>query len=329
MDASFSRSTDADHLRAALLFEKDRFRDALLEAVGEAGAELVAEIKLSELQEGMIESLHADALVVNLEPVLDRKPELLNLILNEQSGRQLVFNDAAASERLDGLDRVRWARHLAGKISGADGDLPPRPEPAQPEPASRDLSSVWILGASIGGPEAVRSFLSELPGDLSAAFILAQHIGSEFLDLMASQLDQASELSVRCAREGDRLEPGTVLIVPVDRRFNLDENHRVVLGESLESLTYSPCIDHVMTDMSNRFNGQVRVIIFSGMASDGIAGAEYVINHGGEVWVQNPDTCVVSSMVDGALANGGVSFTGNPAELATRLTEFCRNEQTQ
>lgn len=47
------------------------------------------------------------------------------------------------------------------------------------------VSNVWVMGASIGGPEAVREFLAELPKDCPALFLLAQHMGPEFVDIMA------------------------------------------------------------------------------------------------------------------------------------------------
>lgn len=41
-----------------------------------------------------------------------------------------------------------------------------------------DPMPVWVLGASIGGPQAVKEFLAKLPAGTPAAFVVAQHIGS-------------------------------------------------------------------------------------------------------------------------------------------------------
>jgi two-component system chemotaxis response regulator CheB/chemosensory pili system protein ChpB (putative protein-glutamate methylesterase) len=46
---------------------------------------------------------------------------------------------------------------------------------------------------------------------------------------------------------------------------------------------------------------------------------------GGTIWVQDPATCVISSMVDGAQEAGVVSFVGSPAELAQEfIAEMAR-----
>ena len=57
------------------------------------------------------------------------------------------------------------------------------------------------------------------------------------------------------------------------------------------------------------------------MAHDAIEGCKYLAANGGKVWVQNPDTCVISSMVDGAIEAGVVSYNAGPAQLARHTLE--------
>ncbi len=307
-------------LAAAVLYERDEFREPLRAAVAAAGVSLACEVRLSEVDARLIGELQADVLVVNLEQVLDRRPEILDRILSGRGARALVFNDADASERLHGTDRARWARHLASKILGKDRVLPPHPEEYAPPPVAAPAEfEVWVLGASIGGPEAVRTFLSNLDPPPPVALVLAQHIGSEFVQLMAAQLNQVSKVPVRYAHVGDEVLPGRVLIVPVDRHFTIDAEGRVGLEPVREETPYSPCIDQVLDAVAERFRTRANAIIFSGMSRDGVAGAARLIGRGGEVWVQHPDTCVVSSMVDGTMAGGGVGLVASPTGLAEAL----------
>ena len=55
------------------------------------------------------------------------------------------------------------------------------------------------------------------------------------------------------------------------------------------------------------------------MAHDAIEGSQYLKAKGGTIWVQDPDTCVISSMVDGAREAGVVSFVGSPQQLAEKM----------
>ncbi len=180
-------------------------------------------------------------------------------------------------------------------------------------------SHVVVLGASIGGPEAVRTFLGKIKPTTKCGFVLAQHMGAEFLDLMTSQLAKATTLNVKLAKPGEPFSDGDVLVVPVTHRFLIDAQGAVRFDTLPGESPYSPSIDQVMMDMSDRFRGRCTGIIFSGMASDAIEGAKHMANQRASVWVQDPSTCVISSMIDGAQAAGVVSFVGAPEQLAEHL----------
>ena len=181
------------------------------------------------------------------------------------------------------------------------------------------IERVFVLGASIGGPEAVRDFLGALPAGFPVLFILAQHMGEEFLELMSAQLAKAITLTVRNPTHGERVAHGDVLIVPTTHRVKLDGEGVVTMAHLPEKTQYTPSIDQVLRDIADAFGDKAGAIIFSGMAHDAIEGSQYLKGKGGTIWVQDPDTCVISSMVDGAREAGVVSFVGSPAQLAEKM----------
>lgn len=181
------------------------------------------------------------------------------------------------------------------------------------------VSRVVVLGASIGGPEAVRDFLGALPAGFPALFILAQHMGEEFLELMSAQLRKSIALTVRNPSHGERAAHGEVLIVPTTHRLQVDAEGVVTLAHLPEKQPYSPSIDQVLRDAADAFGDKTCAIIFSGMAHDAIEGSKHVKAKGGRVWAQDPDTCVISSMVDGAREAGVVEFLGSPKQLADKM----------
>ncbi|HEX7111368.1 MAG TPA: chemotaxis protein CheB, partial [Mizugakiibacter sp.] len=178
---------------------------------------------------------------------------------------------------------------------------------------------VVALGASIGGPEAVREFVGALPKDTPATVVLAQHLDAAFVDAMVAQLAKASPLPVRVAAPGTVVGHGEVLVVPSDQRLRLDRGGRVRLEALPAGCPYAPSIDHTFGDLAEVFGADLLAVVFSGMASDAVAGVLEVTARGGKVWAQDPDSCVVSSMVDGACEAGVVAFTGTPRALAARL----------
>lgn len=200
-------------------------------------------------------------------------------------------------------------------------------EPAavdQPQQATATtLRRVWVLGASIGGPDAVREFLSGIPASSANLFLLAQHMGADFVDLMIGQLARASALPVSLAASGEIAAHGQVLVVPLAERLLIDSEGEVSIEALPAPSAYSPSIDQVLKDVADQFGAAAGAIIFSGMAHDAIEGAKYLASKGGVIWAQDPATCVVSSMIDGAIEAGIVKFVASPAELASRfVAEF-------
>jgi chemotaxis response regulator CheB len=185
--------------------------------------------------------------------------------------------------------------------------------------ASGSALRCWVLGASIGGPEAVREFLAQMPADADVVFLLAQHMGADFVDLMTQQLARATPLPVRSGGDGMRAAPGEVIVVPLADRLLIESDGEMRVVSSAQVSPYSPSIDQVLRDVADRFGADAGAIIFSGMAHDAIEGARYLHERGGQVWAQDPSTCVISSMVDGACEAGVVSVVAAPAELARRF----------
>lgn len=192
------------------------------------------------------------------------------------------------------------------------------------------VSRVWVLGASIGGPEAVREFLADIPAKCPALFLLAQHMGAEFMEIMAQQLVRSTRLTVRTPSHGERVSHGDIVIVPTTHRLRVDRAGVVTLeAQPASDRQNSPSIDQVLQDVADRFGARAGAIIFSGMAEDAAEGSRYLTEIGGTVYAQDPETCVISSMVDGVIDTGVVSFVGSPKALASKLLgELSANTKT-
>ncbi len=235
-------------------------------------------------------------------------------------GRRLAEKLAAEAGRHPGAPAAPAASTPPLRVVAQEADTraaaPSVPEAATPR-GSRPLE-VWGLGASIGGPQALKRFLSGLPAGLPFAFVLAQHIGENFMDLLARQLDRETPLRVGIAEEGARLGAGDVMLVPVGSAVAFEGDGRVRLRR-LEGSLYDPSIDRTLEMVAAAFGPRCGAILFSGMGDDGLQGCHEIVRRGGTVWAQEPASCVVSSMADQARARGYVSFSGTPEALATRL----------
>ncbi len=191
---------------------------------------------------------------------------------------------------------------------------------AQDNAAACRLLNVWVLGASLGGPEAVKRFLARVPAELPVAFVLTQHLGDGFISLLASQLDRISTFTVKEAVSGDSLRHGEVIVVPVDHRMSLAADGRISFIDEAWKGHYKPSIDCMIDDVTSSFKQQSGVIIFSGMGADGVlASQKFVEKYNGSIWAQSSDSCVISSMPDSVRKANLVSYSGSPEALALKI----------
>lgn len=189
------------------------------------------------------------------------------------------------------------------------------------EAVAEPLPRVVVMAASIGGPDAVREFLSGLPADFPAVFILTQHMGREFIDLMVKQLGKSSAMPVRVPVSGERASAGQVLVVPNGAALTMSRKGAITLSTAPESGDQEPSIRATMGMAAKAFGADTLAIIFSGMVADAVVATGQVVEHGGLVWVQDSASCVVSTMVDSVTGAGMVNFSATPALLAERLIE--------
>lgn len=204
------------------------------------------------------------------------------------------------------------------------GDTEVKDEDTDSNSTSHEVPNlnVWVLGASLGGPQAVRQFLSSISAELPVAFILAQHIGANHINLLAEQLNRVTAFTVIPGKNGHRLRHGEVILTPADKEISFTEDAYLALRPAPPNAIYSPSIDNVMIEVAKRFGEKAGTIVFSGMGDDGMHGCEAIAEHKGIVWAQDIASCVVSSMPDHARKTGTVSYSANPEQLAEQLYKY-------
>jgi len=334
-------------LRVAIASESELQRANLKLMLERSGLQVVVTRPLSDDFLNQVSENIADVLLIDLDDTIDEDMDLLDQLL-EQSQLPILFNDSAATRQSALVFDADVGKKLASKLVSLVGggqlsvedaqhaialetpDYAPQPAygvsteqgvPASKVVASETARNVWVLGASIGGPQSVKRFLSAIPEDLPVAFIVAQHIGGNFVALLAEQLNRVTKFEVYPPVAGRLLYHREVVIAPVHERitFGADGDIRLEPAEAVGR--YSPSIDRVMSDVARRYGARTGAIMFSGMGNDGLGGCHAVAAAGGPVWAQDAASCVISSMPDSVRHAGVASLSGAPEELAACLVE--------
>lgn len=185
-----------------------------------------------------------------------------------------------------------------------------------------NLTPCWIIGASLGGPAAVKRFLQNIPADINASFIVVQHIDENFLPVLADILTNNSHFEVKVASGSSSLKPGSVFLAPLKGKLTFLSDGSMLVDHSQSwSAPYSPCIDDVIESMSAVYTEKCGVIIFSGMGQDGFNGAKKLDALNGEVWAQSVETCANASMPQAVINAGLAKVVATPEMLADRLVK--------
>lgn len=180
---------------------------------------------------------------------------------------------------------------------------------------------VLVIGASTGGPVAVRELLSQLPVHFPAAIIVVQHMPATFTSVLATQLNQNVALNVREAQMGDYLRPGQVLVAPGDYHLLVRSDSRVYLTQADKIMGHRPSINVTMQSVAQAFGHRARGVLLTGMGEDGALGLVAIRSKGGQTYAQDSETCVVDGMPQRARQLGVVDYVGTPTQLAQRLRE--------
>lgn len=178
---------------------------------------------------------------------------------------------------------------------------------------------VVVVGASTGGPKAVRDVLAELPADFATSCVIVQHLPALFTGVFAADLARHVRVPVQEAVSGDRLEPGRVLVAPGGTHLLLRSGGRIELRTPSDDDLHRPSIDFAMTSAAESLGASVLGVVLTGMGGDGARGLLHIRQHGGRAYVQEPETCVVASMPRRALALAGADYVAPPDRIGHLL----------
>jgi two-component system chemotaxis response regulator CheB len=165
-------------------------------------------------------------------------------------------------------------------------------------------NGLWVVGlvASTGGLDALGQVLAPLPADFPAAIVALQHIRPEHPSRLAEILGRRTALAVQPAHDGQRLQPGLVLVAPPGRHTLVCPDRTIALIGSGQTPPSRPSADLLLTSMALSCRERAVAVVLSGAGHDGTAGAAAVTRLGGLVLAQDQATSREFGMPGSAIA---------------------------
>ncbi len=204
----------------------------------------------------------------------------------------------------------------------------PRPRPVRqavrvPRLARARKLRYVAIGASTGGPAAIRELLEEIPAAAPVSVLIVQHISAGFELGFADWLNKEFPLDVRLAQDGERPPPGAVRLAPGGAHLLLEQGGILRLDAGTPARRgHRPSIDELFLSCAESCPGEVAGVLLTGMGSDGVEGLAALRQAGGLTLVQDEASSVVYGMPRVALERGAAEVALPPRDLARTLVRL-------
>lgn len=197
---------------------------------------------------------------------------------------------------------------IAGKIKG--------------RVAFHNSTKVVAIGASSGGPHALRFLLSRIPVDLDSGIVIVQHMPESFTEMLARWLDEICGLEVKEACDGDAIGSGRVLIAPSGAHMKVrrtSSGGKVILDRGSAVNGHMPSVDVLFSSVAEEYGPYSYGVLMTGMGSDGAQGLGEIKQTGGYTIAQDGESCSVFGMPRVAIEKGYVCKIVKLSDLADHL----------
>jgi two-component system chemotaxis response regulator CheB len=187
----------------------------------------------------------------------------------------------------------------------------------------RGQGRVIAIGASSGGPHALRHLLPRIPADIDAGIVIVQHMPESFTSMLAHWLNEICDLEVKEAEPGDLALPGKVLIAPGSLHMKVRKTPggcEVLLEGGPHVNGHKPSVDVLFRSVAAEYGALATGIIMTGMGSDGAQGLGEIMSAGGHSIAQDKESCAVYGMPRVAVERGYANKIVPLTEMAQYLS---------
>lgn len=204
---------------------------------------------------------------------------------------------AAAQAKLGNLGpHTRPAPAPAPAAAGGAGPVPGA--------LAETTDHVIAIGTSTGGTQALEAILTALPPS-APGIVIVQHMPEKFTGQFAERMNALCRVSVREARNNERIIRGQVLIAPGGRHLRLHRSgaqYRVEVFDGPVVNRHKPSVDVLFRAVAQSAGANAAGFLLTGMGDDGARGLKAMCDAGATTFAQDEATSVVFGMPREAIA---------------------------
>lgn len=208
----------------------------------------------------------------------------------------------------------RWAATAAGHVQAP-------PVPRQPRVARSDRGGVELvaIGASTGGPVALRQVLGALPAGFPAPIVIVQHMADGFLHGLADWLSATCAVPTQMAVVGTVLQPGRAYLAPDGAHLRVAPGWQLEFDAGPPVHGHRPAVACLFGSAAQHYGRRAIGILLTGMGRDGAEELKQMKDAGALTIAQDEASSVVHGMPGQAIRCGGASHVMSPDEIGAAL----------
>ncbi len=206
---------------------------------------------------------------------------------------------------------------------------------APPKPATPLLGGpieAICIGVSTGGPAALAQLFGQWKEPLSVPVFIVQHMPPQFTETLAKKLTSVSGMPVKEAVHGEVAVAGQGYLAPGGFHMVVKEiGGRVViqLNQDPPENFCRPAVDVLFRSAATLYASRLLAVVLTGMGSDGLLGAQQIVQARGQVIAQDEATSVIWGM-PGAVARAGLAQKVLPLdEIHTEISVMLLRKRSQ
>lgn len=213
----------------------------------------------------------------------------------------------------------RWNKtgHLDSRNVNQEALLPVE----KTQPVSSKVK-ILVLGASAGGPIALKEILDNLPGDLPIPVMIVQHIDAEFTQGFADWLNLSSAIHVGLATDGEALIAGKAYMAPGDHHIGVSAADTIKLSKDAPESGLRPSVSYLFRSVRNVYRDKAIAVLLSGMGADGATELKLLKDAGSITIAQDATSALIHGMPGEAIKLGGASYVLTPSQTV-KFIQYC------
>lgn len=186
---------------------------------------------------------------------------------------------------------------------------------------------IVAMGISTGGPKLLSQVIKSLNKDLSATYVIVQHMPVGFTKNLAERLNSLTQLTVKEAEEGEYLKKGFVYIAPGGYQLKIINGlaPKIQLSDELPYKGHKPSANVMLLSLSclSKCTKKMLAVIMTGMGCDGLEGvAALKKSYNCKVIAQDQASSTVFGMPKAIINAGLAEYIVAGGSIAQKIEEI-------